>query len=528
VGRIARSAIAETAVTMIPPPRVSAADVIGFLETHCFVPEGPLVGQPIKLAPFQRDFIEAVYDNPHGPTRRAILSTGKKNAKTTLCACLLINHLCGPSAQHRPNSQLYSAAQSRDQASLIFGAAAKMIRMNPKLRRAVAIQETAKSLICGELGVRYKALSAEAGTTQGVQPQFAIHDELGQVRGPRSALFEALEMAGGALEDPLSIVISTQAPGDEDLLSVLLDDAVAGHDPQTVVRLYAAPKDSDPGSEEAIRAANPGLAHFMNKAELLRMAADASRMPGREAEFRNLILNQRVDASAHFAALAAWLECAGPQPNLHGLQVFGGLDLSSVGDLTAFVMVGLNPTTGVWGVHPTFWLPEKGLAERARRDRVPYDVWVQQGLIETTPGGAIGYDFVAHRLKQLIDDYAIKKIAYDPWGMDKLKTELSRAGFPTSVIEQTFVQFGQGYQSMSPAIRNLEGLILGDKLRHGMNPVMNWCVSNAAVITDPAGNKKFDKRRARGRIDGLIALVMALGVAPSKWTAPFDPRALIG
>src|SRR5215471_14316364 len=219
---------------------VCAADIIEFIETVCFVPEGKFVGKKLALADWQKDLIRLVYDNPYG-TRRAIISMGRKNAKTTLAACLLLAHLCGPPAKSKPNSQLYSAAQSRDQAAIIFAAASRMIRLNPALARTVTIQETAKSLVCPELGTRYRALSADSTTAHGLSPSFIVHDELGQVRGPRSALYEVLESGVGAQADPLSIVISTQAPTDVDLLSVLIDDAQAGHDPYTVVKLYTAP-----------------------------------------------------------------------------------------------------------------------------------------------------------------------------------------------------------------------------------------------------------------------------------------------
>src|SRR5215813_11689808 len=217
--------------------KVTAADVIEFIETICFIPEGKLVGRKLELFNWQKDLIRLIYDNPHG-TRRAIISMGRKNAKTTLSACLLLAHLCGPPAKSKANSQLYSAAQSRDQAAIIFNLAAKMVRLNPALARIVAIQETAKNLICVELGTRYRALSADASTAYGLSPSFIVHDELGQVRGPRSPLYEALETATGAQESPVSIVISTQASTDADLLSVLIDDALAGHDPHTVVKVY--------------------------------------------------------------------------------------------------------------------------------------------------------------------------------------------------------------------------------------------------------------------------------------------------
>ena len=152
----------------------------GWIERHCFVPEGAHVCKQVKLLGWQKDFIEEIYNNPH-KTRRAILSLGRKNGKTTLVACLLLVHLCGPEAKKRPNSQIYSAAQSRDQAALVFNLAAKMVRLNPQLRDAVLIHESAKSLSCPDLGTRYRALSAEATTAYGLSPALVVHDELGQI-----------------------------------------------------------------------------------------------------------------------------------------------------------------------------------------------------------------------------------------------------------------------------------------------------------------------------------------------------------
>jgi phage terminase large subunit-like protein len=286
-----------------PPGPVTAADVIAFIEQVCFVPEGRFVGQPLRLADWQKDILRLIYDNPNGPTRRAIISMGRKGGKTSLSACLLLAHLCGPPARNKPNSQLFSAAQSRDQAAIIFSLAAKMVRLNPVLAGAVKIQESAKTLVCPELGTRYRALSAEATTAHGLSPAFVIHDELGRVRGPRSALYEALETAVGAQEAPLSIIISTQAATDDDLLSILIDDALKASDPRTVIKLYTAPPELDPFSEAAIRAANPALGTFLNAREVMAMAEDARRMPARANEYRNLVLNQRVEVSSPFVAV---------------------------------------------------------------------------------------------------------------------------------------------------------------------------------------------------------------------------------
>ena len=285
-----------------------AKRVIDWIERHCRIPEGPNVGKPVRLRPWQKRWVRGIYGNPHG-TRRAIISIGRKNAKTAMAAFLLLAHLCGPEA--KPNSQLYSAAQSREQAAVLFGLAAKMVRLSPTLQPYVHIRDTAKQLYCPELGTLYRALSAEVATAYGLSPAFIVHDELGQVRGPRSALYDALETATGAQAAPLSIIISTQAPTDADLLSVLIDDAMQGHDPRTVCILHTASLDLDPFSEAAIKAANPAYGDFLNKAEVRTMAEDARRMPSRESEYRNLVLNQRVEASSPAVSRSAWAACAG-------------------------------------------------------------------------------------------------------------------------------------------------------------------------------------------------------------------------
>jgi phage terminase large subunit-like protein len=504
--------------------RVSAADVIEFIERYCYVPEGKNVGQKLKLLEWQKDALRKIYDNEHG-TRRAIISIGRKNGKSGFCACLLLAHLCGPPAHSRPNSQLFSAAQSRDQAAIVFALAAKMVRMNPDLRSAVTIQETAKALACPELGTHYRALSAESTTAFGLSPTFTIFDELGQCRGPRSTLYEALETATAAQESPLTVIISTQAPTDNDLLSILIDDALAGHDPHTVVKLYSAPTDLDPFDEATIRLANPAFDAFMNQREVLAMAADAKRMPAREAEYKNLVLNQRIEANSLFISPTVWNACGTPVAPLEGVQVYGGLDLSATMDLTALVLIGRHE--GKWHVHPTFWLPFEGLSEKSTADRVPYDLWHSQGHLQATPGRTVSYEFVAHHLRGLFQRYSIEKIGFDRWNMKHLRPWLLRAGFNEQMIDDHFVEFGQGMASMSPALRDLEQVLLEGELAHGGHPVLSMCIANTVIALDDAGNRKPSKKRSVGRIDGLIALAMAIGVAPLQ-VPVFDVRALIG
>lgn len=480
---------------------------IRWIEEHCRIPEGRLVGRPVKLTKHQKKWICRIYDSP---TRVFILSMARKNAKTALSAFLLLLHLCGPEA--KPNSQLYSAAQSRDQAAILFALAAKVVRLSEDLSTYVGVRDTTKQLHCQELGTLYRALSADAATAYGLSPVFVVHDELGQVKGPRSELYEALETASAAQESPLSIIISTQAPTDADLLSLLIDDGLSGADPRIKVELCTAPLDLDPFSEEAIRAANPHFDDFMNKEEVFRQASDAKRMPSAEAGFRNLILNQRVEARSPFVTRSVWQENgAAPEEFALGAEVYGGLDLSSVSDLTALVLTSKEDDG--WGVRPTFWLPENGLVEKSRADRVPYDLWREQGFLQTTPGAAIQYEFIAQHLRTVFDRYTVRALAFDRYNMKFLKPWLIAAGFSEEEL-LLFVEFGQGFASMSPAIRELESLLLSRKLKHGSHPVLSMCAANATVVKDPAENRKFIKGKATGRIDGMVALAMSVGVMP--------------
>ena len=473
---------------------------IRWIEEHCLIPEGRDVGKPVKLRVWQKKELRKIYDNPHG-TRRAILSFGRKNGKTTLAAFLLLLHLCGPEAL--PNSQLYSAAQSRDQAAILFSLAAKIVRMSPTLVDFVVIRDSGKQLFYPEIGTLYRALSADASTSFGLSPVFVVHDEAGQIKGPRSALYEALETGVSAHDNPLSIVISTQAPTDADLLSVLIDDAKTGTDKRVVLSLYAADEDANPFTKTTIKQANPAFGDFQNDGEVMAMAEDARRMPSREAEYRNLVLNQRVQAHNPFVSKSVWESCGDDPAPLGDDSLSVGLDLSARADLTAAVLT--FERDGLKHVHAHFWMPEDGLIERSRRDRVPYDLWVKQGHIRTTPGGSVDYEFVVADLAEIFENTEPAQIAFDRWRIDVFKKEMERAEHDWPIEPH-----GQGFKDMSPALDTLEADLLNGRLRHGMNPVLTMCAANAVVTRDPAGNRKLDKHKANGRIDGMVALAMSV------------------
>jgi phage terminase large subunit-like protein len=322
-------------------------------------------------------------------------------------------------------------------------------------------------------------------------------------------LYDALETASGAQEEPLSIVISTQAPTDADLLSILIDDAKTGKDPKVKLWLYTADESLDPFSEKAIKQANPAYGDFLNAVEVREQAESARRMPSRESNYRNLILNQRISQVSPFIPRSVWIACSGAidEDVFRSNTVYCGLDLSARNDLTALAMVAKDQNN-VWHCKLEFFAPKINVVERGQRDRAPYDLWAEQGYINLTVGASVDYEIVAQRLCEISEEYDIGAIAYDRWRIDVLQAELRRMD-----RELPLVEFGQGFKDMSPALDTLEGELLNSRILHGGNPVLTWCAANAMATRDPSGNRKLDKSKATGRIDGMVALAMALGVS---------------
>lgn len=478
--------------------------VIKFIQSFCRVPEGAHVGKNIVLEDFQKEFILAVYDNPYR-TREAILSMARKNGKTSLIACLLLVHLVGTEAIQ--NSQIASGAMSKDNAGLVFKLAVKMINLNPDLKRLIRIVPSLKQLYGLPMNVEYQALAKDGRTNMGGSPVLLILDETGQVSGSQDDFIDAVITSQGAHNNPLRLVISTQAANDSDLLSIWIDDALTGKDPQKVCRVYTASNDLDLLDETGWHAANPALGKFRSLDDMRQMAEQATRMPSFENTFRNLFLNQRIAVHSSFISKGAWLACDGePCPIEECEEIYGGLDLSGKTDLTAFILYGRKGDE--WNTYSYFWTPEKGLFDRAKRDRAPYDVWVNMGLIRAVSGASIDYEAVARDMVEICSGVEVIAIAYDRWRIDILKKELERLG-----VDLPLSEWGQGFKDMAPAVDALEQVILNEKLRHGGNPVLTMCMNNAAIVRSPANDRKLDKSKSTSRIDGAVALAMAAGVA---------------
>jgi len=489
---------------------------IQWIEKFCRVPEGKDIGKPVKLRLWQRRIVRGIYDE-EDLSRSVIIPLGRKNGKTTLAACLTLLHTAGPEAI--PNSQIYSTAQSKDQAALLYELCAKMVRMSAILYENILLRDTMKELFCPGLNTTYDALSAEPRTAFGRSTAFVIHDELGQVRGPRYPLYDSIETSMGAHIQPISIVISTQAATDADLLSLLIDDAKRGIDKTIKVYEWTAPLDDPPFAIKTIKKANPAFGDFLSKKEVMRTAMKAKRNPADEASYRNLILNQRVNVHQPYVTHELWKgNGRKPMKDFAGKRVFAGLDLSESRDLTALVLVVEEKDE--FHVDARFWLPANALADRAMHDRQPYDLWHQQGYLMTCPGNTVDYAYVADYMRQLFDRLDIVKVGFDRYNWKHFKRWLEYAGFSEKEIEDHFEEVSQNYAAMSPSLRDMDEILYNHKMRHGNHPVLGMCAMNSVIQEDPQGNRKLTKMSQTARIDGMVALVMATAMAGTYKAEP--------
>lgn len=499
-------------------PHLSRVErIIKFLE---FLPitKGLLAGKRMVLLDNQRQFIQDVYGSER--VRIAVKSEPRGNGKTGLIAGLCLCHLLGPEAEER--GEVYSAAIDREQAGLMFNEMEAIILRVPEFAVQVNIQRFVKRIevLSGTgIGSIYAALSADARRAHGLSPTLWVYDELAQAKNRE--LLDNLMTAMGKRKNSLGMVISTQARNDDHALSQLIDDGLSGVDKSMVVHLSAVPEDADIFDMEVIRRYNPALGSFLDEFEVRKALERAQRLPSEEGAFRNLRGNQRVDANEDERIVPAsiWrLGVAAPQIVRHRLpkrRAFAGLDLSGTDDLTALVLaLPDNEKDRGFDILPFFWTPEARIDLRPPAERDIFRQWVREGKMTAIQGPVIKYSFIAHKLQELNDEFDLD-VGFDRWGMKFLKPELDEIK-----CNVRMEPFGQGFQDMSPALSYFIELALTGRLRHGAHPVLSACVANAIVVSDAAGNKKIDKgrsnQRATTRIDGAVALTMALGLARGK------------
>ena len=487
-------------------PPDPARDPIAFINslTHT---KGAFAGQTFKLRKWQVRFLKRLFKKRGSDGlrqfRTCLLMIPRKNGKTEIAAAIA---LYGLLADGEPGAEVISAAADRDQASLCFGVAAQMVRNDPELNAACYIVDSQKKIVHRKTGSVYRAISAEAASKHGYNCSLCVYDELHAANN--RDLYDVLSTSMGARKQPLFLAISTAGYDRHSILWELYAHAKKVEadpelDPTFLPVIYEAPPEADWKSRKVWRACNPALGDFRSLEDMQILADRAKEIPAQENNFRRLYLNQWTEQASRWLSMTAWDACHNPLPvALKGRRCFVGMDLSTTTDLSALVAV--FPDEQGFDVLAQFFVPKERILERSRRDHVPYDEWARQGYLTATPGAVVDYDTIRATLQGWTKDYALQMIAFDPWNATDLVTRLQQQD------GRVCVSMRQGFASLSSPTKALEQAVLSRRLRHDGHPLLRWNVSNVAVETDPAGNLKPSKTKSTERIDGVVALIMAV------------------
>lgn len=475
-----------------------------------------------------RDLFGILKPNGYRQFNTAYIEIPKKNGKSELAAAVALLLTCGDGEQR---AEVYGAAADRQQASIVFDVAADMVRMCPALNKRVKILASQKRLIYEPTNSFYQVLSAEAYSKHGFNVHGVVFDELHSQ--PNRKLYDVLTKGSGdARMQPLFFLITTAGTDTHSICYEVhqkAQDIIDGRkiDPTFYPVIYGADDTEDWTSPKVWKKCNPSLGETIGIDKVKTACESAKQNPGEENSFRQLRLNQWVKQAVRWMPMDKWDKCAFAvrEDDLIGRVCYGGLDLSSTTDITAFVLV-FPPLDedDKYIVLPYFWIPEDTLDMRVKRDHVPYDVWERQGYLQTTEGNVVHYGYIEKFIEQLGKKFNIREIAFDRWGAVQMVQNLEGMGF-------TVVPFGQGFKDMSPPTKELMKLTLEQRIAHGGHPVLRWNMDNIFVRTDPAGNIKADKEKSTEKIDGAIATIMALDRAircgNNNCASVYDDRGLL-
>lgn len=468
-------------------------------------------GVPFDLLDWQEKIIKDIFgtikEDGYRKYNTAYIEIPKKNGKSEIAAAIALYLTCGDSEW---GAEVYGCAADKQQASIVFDVAVEMVEQCPALKKRIKPIMSRKRLVYIPTGSFYQVLSAEAYTKHGLNVHGVIFDELHAQ--PNRQLYDVMTKGSGdARKQPLFFLITT-AGNDRNSICYEVhqkaEDILKGkkNDPTFYPVIYGINEADDWSDESNWYKANPSLGHTIEIDKVRASFISANENPAEENLFRQLRLNQWVKQSIRWMPMDTWNKCGFEvnEKELLGRECYAGLDLSSSIDITAFVLI-FPPRTEEerYIVLPYFWIPEDNMHLRVRRDHVPYDVWENQGFIKTTEGNVIHYSFIEKFIEELGDKYNIKEIAFDRWNATQMAQNLEDLGF-------TVIPFGQGFKFMAPPTKRLMELTLQKKIAHGGNPVLAWMMDNIHVRTDPAGNIKPDKERSTEKIDGAVAMIMAL------------------
>ena len=504
---------------------------VAFIESLCHT-KGTWAGKRFELMDWQeqiiRDLFGILKPNGYRQFNTAYIEIPKKNGKSELAAAVALLLTCGDGEQR---AEVYGAAADRQQASIVFDVAADMVRMCPALNKRVKILASQKRLIYEPTNSFYQVLSAEAYSKHGFNVHGVVFDELHSQ--PNRKLYDVLTKGSGdARMQPLFFLITTAGTDTHSICYEVhqkAQDIIDGRkiDPTFYPVIYGADDTEDWTNPKVWKKCNPSLGETIGMDKVKTACESAKQNPGEENSFRQLRLNQWVKQAVRWMPMDKWDKCAFAvrEDDLKGRVCYGGLDLSSTTDITAFVLV-FPPLDeeDKYIILPYFWIPEDTLDLRVKRDHVPYDIWKRQGYLQTTEGNVVHYGYIEKFIEELGKKFNIREIAFDRWGAVQMVQNLESMGF-------TVVPFGQGFKDMSPPTKELMKLTLEQKIAHGEHPVLRWNMDNIFIRTDPAGNIKADKEKSTEKIDGAIATIMALDRAircgNNNCASVYDDRGLL-
>jgi phage terminase large subunit-like protein len=475
--------------------------------------KGEWAGQPVRLELWEQAIVWILFGwmRRKTGTRRfnqAYIEIARKNGKSLLASGIALYMLIGDG---EPGAEVYSAATKRDQAKIVWDEAARMVRKSPQLREFITVHKD-RMFLPFDTASKYEPVGRDADTMDGLNVHCAIADELHAHR--TSEVWDVLETGMGARRQPLLLAITTAGFNQASFCysmrkyaTAVLDQVIQNDAFFTMI--FTLDEDDDPWDERNWIKANPNLGVSVYLPELRNLAAKAKELPSSLNSFLVKRLNIWTTSAEHWIHPDRWRACAGSvdEAALVGRVCYGGLDLSSTQDLTALVWV-FPPTWDdpLYRVLCRFWAPESAIQERSRSQRVPYDVWMRNGLITPIPGEVIDYAYIYEQIEQDVARFQVREIGYDRYQAAEIYVRLANAGL-------TMVQIAQTTGGMNGGMRVLEHLIAGRLLAHGDHAVLTWNIHNVVVYQDSNGNIKPDKRKSTEKIDGAVALVMALGRA---------------
>jgi len=496
--------------------------------------KGEWANKPVVLEPWQQFCVWVVFGWKRADGTRRFRSVyqevARKNGKSTMVSGIGLYMLL---ADGEAGAEIYSAATKRDQAKITWMEAARMARKTSGLNKLINIfgdrnpKATSCSISVSLTGSKFEPLGRDADSMDGLNVHCALIDELHAHKN--RDMVDILDTATGSRRQPLIWMITTAGYNrqticfemhqyTEKVLSDLVeDDSFFGI-------IFSLDEEDDWEDERCWAKSNPNLGVSKRLDDMRAKALKAKEQPSAQNAFLRLELNTWTQAETRWINIEHWNDCnkAFDVESLQGRECYGGLDLSSTLDVTALVLVfPPQKLDEDYIVLPFFWVPEETIIQRSKRDRVPYDLWERKGLVKTTPGEVVDYDFIQQEIEVLARNYDIREIAFDRWNATSLINRLAERHV-TKLVE-----FGQGYVSMSPASKLFESKYISRQINHLGNPVLSWMASNVVVTSDPAGNIKPDKAKSTERIDGIVAMIMGLDRASRPGMSVYEDRGIL-